>query len=119
MRDGYYASWRDQEYEASPDGDRVRLYSDGPVAGFEQIGAERYLRVVPRTDVAELTYVTSRCTWRGQPFQVIGEHGQWLRLEYLGELPAPSDLGLAAYDRDVHQVWARRAEIGEISEQRG
>jgi hypothetical protein len=118
MRDGYYARWRDAEYEASPDGDRVRLYANESGAGFERIGEQRYLRVVPRADVTDLGYLTSRCTWRDQPFQVIGEHGQWLRLEYLGALPPAESLGLAAFDRDVYQVWARRAEVGEVAEDR-
>ncbi|MGA8112310.1 MAG: hypothetical protein WCA46_01470 [Actinocatenispora sp.] len=114
MRDGYYARWRDDEYEASPDGDRVRLYTSEPANGFERISQNRYLRVVPRPDVTDLGYQTRRCMWRDQPFQVIGEHGQWLRLEYLGELPAPEDLGLSSFDRDVYQVWARSAEVGDV-----
>ncbi len=119
MRDGYYAQWQGTEYEASPDGDRVRLYADHGGNGFDQIGPDRYLRVVPRSDVLELGYQTSRCTWRDQPFQVIGENGQWLRLEYVGELPPPADLGLSAFDRDVYQVWGRRGDVGELSVQRG
>lgn len=115
MGDGYFARWRDDEYEASPDGDRVRLYTVQPATGFEQVSKDRYLRVVPRADVTDLGYRVSRCTWRGHPFQVLGEHGQWLRLEYVGEVPPPPDLGLSAFDRDVYQAWARRSEVGEVA----
>ncbi|GIL31594.1 hypothetical protein NUM_68480 [Actinocatenispora comari] len=118
VRDGYYARWRDQEFDASPDGDRVRLYTKEPTAGFEQIGAQRYLRVVPRGDVSELGYLTVRCRWRDQPFQIIGEHGSWYRVEYLGELPPPDGLDLGEFDRGVHQAWAKRDEVSELSEQR-
>jgi hypothetical protein len=118
MRDGYYARWRDREFEASPDGDRVRLYASEAGSGFEQIGPQRYLRVVPRSDVTDLGYLTGRCTWRGAPFAIIGENGQWFRLEYLGELPPPELPGLAAFDRDVYQAWARRSEVTDVAEVR-
>lgn len=119
MRDGYYARWRDREFEASPDGDRVRLYTTEPDAGFDQIAPGRYLRVVPRADVPDLGYLTSRCQWRDERFAIIGEQGQWYRLEYLGELPPADSLGLTTFDRDVYQAWARRSEVSDIAEVRG
>ena len=35
MLDGYVAWWGGEEYEASPDGDRIRLYRSDPADGFE------------------------------------------------------------------------------------
>lgn len=118
MRDGYYARWRDREFAASPDGDRVRLYTTEPDVGFEQIGPQRYLRVVPASDVTDVGYLTNRCVWRGSSFMIIGTNDQWYRLEYVGELPPPAELGLALFDRGVYQAWARRSEVTDIAETR-
>src|SRR6266511_1820727 len=41
IRDGYLARWRGREYEASPDGDQVRLYRPDAAEGFEQVRADR------------------------------------------------------------------------------
>ena len=36
IRDGYAARWQGREYEASPDGEQVRLYRPDSAAGFEE-----------------------------------------------------------------------------------
>jgi hypothetical protein len=118
VRDGYFARWHDREYEASPDTDRARLYVREPVPGFEQIAPDRYLRVVPAAELTDFYYAVTSCTWRGQPFHVIGEQGSWLRVEYSGELPPPRDLPLEQFDRDVYQGWAKRSEADGLTEGR-
>ncbi len=118
MRDGYFARWQDREYEASPDSDRARLYATQPVAGFEQIAAGRWLRVVPAAELADLYYAYTACDWQGQPFRVIGEQGSWLRVEYAGELPPPDGLRLERFDRDVFQGWVRRTDVTAFLETR-
>ena len=39
IRDGYAARWQGAEYEASPDGDNVRLYRPDPSEGFDEVRA--------------------------------------------------------------------------------
>ncbi|MEU5882123.1 hypothetical protein [Spirillospora sp. NPDC047279] len=118
MRHGYYAAWRGGEYEASPDGPQVRLYSAAPVDGFEEASPGRFVRVVRAGEVERLLYVNTFCTWRGEPFVVLGEHETWLRVEYTGgKAPVAERLGLEAFDRGVYQAWAPRTEVMDLREE--
>lgn len=119
MRDGYTARWRNQEYEASPDGETVRLYRSEQTSGFDEVRAGRYCRIVPVSQVEDLAYVRTTCTWRGAPFIVLGEHDGWLRLEYTGgRRPVAESLGLEEFDFGVYQGWAPANEVVNIREQR-
>lgn len=118
MRDGYVARWRGQEYEASPDGDQVRIYQTESAEGFEEVLPGRYVRVLPAAEV-ELAYVRTACSWRGEPFIIIGEQDGWLRLEYTGgRAPVAESLGLEEFDFGVYQGWARASEVTEVGEYR-
>ncbi|GLZ14276.1 hypothetical protein Acsp04_45110 [Actinomadura sp. NBRC 104425] len=118
MRHGYYAQWRGTDYEASPDGDVVRLYVSRPADGFTQVAPDRYVRVVPAAEVGRLHYVRTRCSWRGEPFVVLGEQGEWLRVEYTGgKAPVAERLGLEPFDRGVYQAWAPRGEVRDVHEE--
>lgn len=117
MRDGFVARWQGEEYDASPDGDRVRLYRTEAAEGFSEVRPGRYVRVVPAAEVTDLPYVRTTCMWRGQPFLVLGEHEGWLRLEYTGgRAPVAEALGLEAFDFGVYQGWARAGEVADLRE---
>jgi hypothetical protein len=117
MRDGFVALWRGREYDASPDGDLVRLYTNTPQDGFEQIRPGRYVRQVD--DVDHLAYVRTTCVWRGQPFIVLAQHEAWLRVEYTGgRAPVAQALGLDEFDFGVYQGWAPVAEVTDVHEHR-
>jgi hypothetical protein len=119
MRDGYVARWHGQEFEASPDESQVRLYSTGPADGFEEIRPGRYRRIVTVAEVTDLAYVRTVCTWRGEPFIVLGEHEAWLRVEYTGgKAPVAASLGLEEFDFGVYQGWAPAAEVIDAREYR-
>ena len=119
MRDGFVARWGDVEYEASPDGDNVRLYRPDPAPGFEEVRPGRYCRVIPASDCGALVYVRTTCQWRNQPFIVLAEHDGWLRVEYTGGLaPVAADLGLEEFDYGVYQGWAPRTEVVDVREHR-
>jgi hypothetical protein len=118
MRDGYVARWRGQEYEASPDGEQVRIYQPEAAEGFEEIRPDRYVRVLSASEV-DLSYVRTTCSWRGEPFIVLAEHDGWLRLEYTGgRSPVAESLGLEEFDFGVYQGWAPVNEVIEIGEYR-
>lgn len=113
--DGYIARWRDREYEASPDGDYMRLYTPDPQEGFTEVAPGRYRRSVPAPEVEDFYYLRTVCKWRGEPFHVIGETGNWLRVEYVGgQEPVAAELGLDRYDAGVYQGWALRDEVTDL-----
>jgi hypothetical protein len=119
MRDGYVARWRGQEYEASPDGDDVRIYQPEPDEGFEEIRPGRHVRVLPVAEADELSYVRTACTWQGLPFIVLAEHDMWLRVEYAGgRAPIAESMGLEEFDFGVYQGWAPVNEVTDLSEYR-
>ncbi|HEX5543702.1 MAG TPA: hypothetical protein VFX60_19465 [Micromonospora sp.] len=119
IRDGYYARWRDREYEASPDGDEVRIYQSEPEDGFEEVRPGRFVRVLPATEVADLAYVRTTCTWQGQPFIVLARHGSWLRVEYTGgRRPVAGALRLEVFDLGVYQGWVPATEVTDLRELR-
>lgn len=119
MRDGYVARWQDREYDASPDGEQVRIYQPDPGDGFKEVRAGRYVRVVPVGEVAELAYVRTTCSWKGEPFIVLAEHDGWLRVEYTGgRAPVAESLGLERFDFGVYQGWAPANEVRDLREQR-
>jgi hypothetical protein len=118
MRDGYAARWRGQEYEASPDGEDVRLYRAEADDGFDEVRPGRFRRVVPASEV-ELAYVRTACSWKGAPFIVLGEHDGWLRVEYTGgRRPIAESMQLEEFDFGVYQGWAPAQEVTDISEHR-
>jgi hypothetical protein len=117
IRHGFFARWRGTEYEASPDGDHVRLYVGDHADGFRQIGPGRFVQVVPLSEVEDVRYVSTHCTWRGEPFVVLGEHQGWLRVEYTGgKAPVAESLGLELFDRGVYQAWASKHEVEDVRE---
>ena len=118
-RDGYVAQWQGAEYDASPDGDAVRLYRAEPATGFDELTPNRYLRVVPAGEVTGLAYVRTTCTWRGEPFIVLGEHETWLRVEYTGgKASVAAGLELEEFDFGVYQGWAPAGEVTDLREYR-
>jgi hypothetical protein len=119
MRDGYLARWRGEEFEVSPDGEEMRLYSAEPREGFDEIRPGRHRRIVPFTEVTEFGYVRTICNWRGEPFIILGEHETWLRVEYSGgKAPVAAALRLEEFDFGVYQGWAPAAEVTEVREHR-
>lgn len=119
MRDGYVARWRGRDYDASPDGDQVRIYHTEPEDGFEEVRPDRFRRIVPTSELEGLWYARTICTWRGQPFIVLARHDAWLRVEYAGgKAPVARSLGLEEFDYGVYQGWAPRAEVTDLREQR-
>jgi hypothetical protein len=119
MRDGYVVTWRGREYDAAPDGDQARIYTTEPAEGFEEVRPGRYVRVLAPQEFDDLVYVRTTCTWRGQPFVVLGEAEAWLRVEYTGgRAPVARGLGLEEFDFGVYQGWAPAHEVTERYEQR-
>lgn len=120
MRDGYQATYMGETFEASPDGDDlIRLYSTEALKGFAKVTDRRYVMVVSADEVNDFSYVRTMCTWRGEPFIILGEHDGWLRVEYTGgKAPVASALGLEEFDFGVYQGWAPATDVTDIREYR-
>jgi hypothetical protein len=122
IRDGYYASYRGVEYEASPDGERMRLYSayaGSEGAGFEQVAPSRFVKLVDPSELDGCWYVFSLCTWRGEVCRALYEQGEHIRLEYVGgKAPVADRLGLEFFDHGVYQGWALQNEVQDLREER-
>ncbi|MFB4315099.1 hypothetical protein [Actinomadura sp. 21ATH] len=118
IRDGYVARWLGRDFEASPGADgEIRLYTPEPTDGFEELRPGRFRRVVPASEVESLRYIRTTCSWRGEPFAIVGEHEGWLRVEYTGgRAPVAERLGLDRIDQGVWQTWAPRTEIEDLQE---
>jgi hypothetical protein len=119
MRDGYYARWHGREYEVSPDGGDMRLYSAEPQDGFRPVRPGRFVRVVAAAEVEGFCYIRTTCTWQGEPFIVLGEADGWLRVEYTGgKAPVARTLGLEEFDYGVYQGWAQASAVQNLGEYR-
>jgi hypothetical protein len=119
VRDGYFARWRGREFEVSPDGNDMRLYSSTPEDGFTAVRPGRFVRVVPAAEVDDFAYIRTTCIWQNEPFIVLGEADGWLRVEYTGgKAPVARTLELEEFDFGVYQGWAPMAEVTNIREYR-
>jgi hypothetical protein len=119
MRDGFVGRWRDEEFEVSPDGEEMRLYATQPREGFDELQSGRYRKIVPAGEVSDFAYVRTLCTWRDEPFIVLGAHESWLRVEYTGgKAPVAAALHLEEFDFGVYQGWAPAAEVTDLREHR-
>ncbi|MPZ25793.1 MAG: hypothetical protein GEV12_04920 [Micromonosporaceae bacterium] len=119
MRDGYVARWQGVEYEASPDGASVRLYRPSPADGFTRVRDGRHVKVAAMSEIEDLRYVRTTCSWRGEPFIVLAEYESWLRVEYTGgKATVAGSLGLEEFEFGVYQGWVPAAEVTDLREYR-
>jgi hypothetical protein len=79
---GYRAGFDGAEFDASPDGDLVRLYSTEAVTGFELVGTGRYRRLVPAADLDWFGYLRSTATVDGHDAVVIEVRDGHALIEY-------------------------------------
>jgi hypothetical protein len=105
MRDGYVARWRGREYQASPDGDDIRLYQPEPGEGFEEV---RPGRMSARPPTGGRTGVhPDHLHLVGQLFIVLAGDG-WLRWRHWRTLAGGLSMGLRSRLR-VYRAGRRRA----------
>lgn len=117
--DGYRARWRDTEYEASPDEGLVRLYSDRPVPGFDEVRPGRYRRLATMDEITWFGYARTVGVWSDQPVLVLSERPDELLIEYRGgRATVAMGLGLARVDLGVYQGWVPRGTVREVRVER-
>jgi hypothetical protein len=106
---GYRAVWAGVEYEASPDGELVRLYAADPAPGFDLVRPDRFRRLVLASDVDWLGYVRTTATVAGHDAVVLDERGGEALVEYHDP---------TGWTPDVRRVWLSEASLADRQEHR-
>ena len=122
MTAAYRARWRGADHPASPEPHAlelfVRLRSDVPLDGFEEVEPGCHVRSVPAPECEWLHLVDVVCTWRDEPFRVHDADGERLLLEYLGGSAVRArELGLERAERGVYRLWVPRPEVRDLREE--
>jgi hypothetical protein len=82
LHNGYRARWNDTEYEASPDGQLVRLYAGTAEPGFEMVGPGRFRKLVLVTDLDWFGYVRSTARHDGTAVVIADLHDGHALVDY-------------------------------------
>lgn len=113
--DGYVARVDGAEYEASPDGALIRLYTDEPTEGFDEVAPHRYRRLIPATSVEWLGYLRTTATLKGQPVTVLAERPGQVLVEYIGGNARNAlALGLPRTDIGVYRGWMPTKDLQDV-----
>jgi hypothetical protein len=119
MSPGYRARWQGTEFEASPDGDLMRLYGTDLAPGFDKVRPGRYRKIVPVGEVEWFGYLHVTGRLSGEPVILLAERGDEVLAEYVGgRAPVGESLGLNAVEPGVYQGWVRRPRVSDITERR-
>jgi hypothetical protein len=95
----------------------MRLRSEVPAEGFEQVEPGLYVRAVPAGECVAITFVTTVCQWQGEPFQVHGRRDDELLVEYTGSRATVAlRLALERVERGVYRRWVPRDEVSDLAE---
>ncbi len=120
MRDGYVVTWQGREYDASPDGDDVRIYQPEPADGFEEVAPGRYVRVLPADEFDEIWCTSAPPAPGGAAVHRAGRGTTtgcgWSTPAAAG--PVAQALGLEEFDFGVYQGWAPAHEVADLREHR-
>lgn len=86
---GYYAKFIGREYHATVKESNVilRSYHGEPEAiDFKpsRIPAVQGIRVVPRSELEQLSFVRTVCRWQGEPFVIVGVGPGYVDVFYTG-----------------------------------
>jgi hypothetical protein len=86
---GYYAIYNGREFHAAVHGADVILRSyRGEPAPLDfapsRIPLVQGVRIVARSSLEKLHFVRTLCSWRSEPFLVVGVDGQMIHVFYLG-----------------------------------
>jgi hypothetical protein len=111
VRDGYLARWRGADYEASPDGFLIRLYTAGPTPGFDPVAAGRYRRLIPAEEAEWHGYVRTTAVWREVPVIVLDGKADMVLIAVEAQ-PAPP--GFHPAEPGVHHGWVHQLEVERL-----
>ncbi len=112
---GFRAVWSGREFDASPDGDLVRLYAGTPEPGFEPVGPQRYRRLVLAAEVGWLGYVRTTARWGARTVIVLAVADGRALIEYQADAGWEPGRGP---EPGVWRSWVGEPELTERHELR-
>ena len=90
----------------------VRLYSQTPRFGFDEVGNGTYVQAVSADECDAVFYSTTVGQWRGLDCAISSELDDKVLVEYLGGLvPKAVEYGFDRVERGVYRRWVPMDEI--------
>lgn len=114
---GYRAVWAGEEYEASPAGQTVRLYAEGPIPGFAPIKSDRYLRIVPAAEVERFWHVRTVAQLDGLRVVLLASYDGHVLVEYVDDPVRAAD-GVIRMESGVYWRWVEAEALRGVREVR-
>ncbi|MRN53036.1 hypothetical protein [Paenibacillus monticola] len=123
MKNGIYAIYKGNEYEAGTKGANtivLRSYNCNDISkGFSLYKNILYTKNVERNEVEELYSISTIADFKGIKFQVIKEEGSTVLLSSInGDYKVLENLGLDMADKGVYQKWIDISELTSMHEEK-
>lgn len=123
MRNGIYAIYQKNEYEAGAKGGDsyfLRSYNKDDIAnGFSLYKGIVYIKNLQRSDLEEVYSITTFAEYRNVKFQVLKEDGDRILLSgMVGDYRVFEDLGMDMVDKGVYHKWVNKNDVTSIYEEK-
>lgn len=123
MRNGIYAIYQGNEYEAGTKGVNsyfLRSYNSNDVAkGFFLYKGTVYIKDVQRSDLVELYSIATFAEYKNIKLQVLKEDGDKILLSgMVGDYRVFESLGMDMVDRGVYHKWVNKCDLTSLREEK-
>ncbi len=122
MRNGIYAVYQGNEYEAGTKANSffLRSYNSNDVAkGFFLYKGTVYIKDVQRSDLEEVYSVTTFAEYQNVKLQIIKEDGDKILLSgMVGDYRIFENLGMDMVDRGVYHKWVNKNDVSSLFEEK-
>ncbi len=122
MRNGIYAVYQGNEYEAGKKSDSffLRSYNSNDVAkGFFLYKGTVYIKDVQRSDLEEVYSITTFAEYKKVKLQVLKEEGERILLSgMVGDYRIFENLGMDLVDRGIYHKWVNKNDVTSLYEEK-